>query len=144
MVLYSYGEPKQLKAVNQTGKNEVYSITRNFSSLAVCLCNCQIKICQYFFLAYISMVIPCWTVKFKSANIFAMGPTAKFNSCQYSNVVEVTTLKNPCPLYCVAHPQCWYPLPVEYHTRRWPGVRWCTCYFCKQVWVLRVWSKLGW
>ena len=57
-----------------------------FGGLAVCLCNHQIKICQYFLLAYICMAIPYWTTKFKSANIFAMailGPTGKLNSCQY-------------------------------------------------------------
>ena len=57
---------------------------------SVCLCNRQIKICQYFLLAYtlscIHMAIPYWTAKFKSANTFAMailGPTTKFNSRQY-------------------------------------------------------------
>ena len=43
-----------------------------FGDLAVCLCNCQIKIRQYFLLGYIRMVIPYRTAKFKSANIFAM------------------------------------------------------------------------
>ena len=49
-------------------------------------CNRQIKIRQYFILAYIHMAIPYRTTKFKSANIFTMaiwGPTAKFNSRQY-------------------------------------------------------------
>ena len=57
-----------------------------FGSLAVCLCNRQIKICQYSLLLYIRMAIPYQTAKFKSANIFAMvilNPTAKFNSRQY-------------------------------------------------------------
>ena len=40
-----------------------------FGSLAICLCNCQIKICQFFMLTYIRMAIPY--------------QTAKFNSCQY-------------------------------------------------------------
>ena len=53
-----------------------------FGGLAFCLCNCKIKIHQYFILAYIiRMAIPYQTAKFKSTNIFAMviwGPTAKF------------------------------------------------------------------
>ena len=63
-----------------------YSIAGKFGGLAVCLCNHQIKICQYFLLAYIHMAIPYRTAKFKSANNFTMailGPTAKFNSRQY-------------------------------------------------------------
>ena len=50
-----------------------------FSGLVVCLCNCQIKICQYFLLTYIHMAIPYQTAKFRSANILVMeilGPTA--------------------------------------------------------------------
>ena len=57
-----------------------------FGSLAVCLSNRQIKIHQNFLLAYICMVIPYWTTKFKSVNTFAMAIwdlTAKFNSRQY-------------------------------------------------------------
>ena len=52
----------------------------------VYLCNRQIKMRQYFILAYIHVAIPYRTAKFKSANIFAIaiwGPTAKFNSRQY-------------------------------------------------------------
>ena len=63
-----------------------YRIARKFGGLTVCLCNRQIKIRQYFLLAYIHMAIPYRTAKFKSANIFAMvilGSTAKFNSRQY-------------------------------------------------------------
>ena len=46
-----------------------------FGSLAVYLCNCHIKIHQYFIhvLAYIHMAISYRTAK---------GPTAKYNSCQ--------------------------------------------------------------
>ena len=50
-------------------------------------CDRQIKICQYFLLAYIHMMTPYRTAKFKSADIFTIviqGPTAKFNSRQYS------------------------------------------------------------
>ena len=57
-----------------------------FGGLAVYLCNRQIKMRQYFILAYIHVAIPYRTAKFKSANIFAIaiwGPTAKFNSRQY-------------------------------------------------------------
>ena len=57
-----------------------------FGGSAVYLCNHQIKIHQYFLLAYIHMAIPYQTAKFKSTNIFAMailGPTTKFNSRQY-------------------------------------------------------------
>ena len=57
-----------------------------FGGLAVYLCNCQIKIRQYFILAYIHMAIPYRTAKFKPTNMFAMAiwdPTAKFNSRQY-------------------------------------------------------------
>ena len=56
-----------------TAKKRAYCIARKFGSLAVCLCNRQIKICQYFILAYICMAIPYRTAKFKSANIFGMG-----------------------------------------------------------------------
>ena len=56
-------------------------------SFAVCRHDCQIKIRQYFLLAYIRMVIPYRTAKFKSVNIILAkviwDPTAKFNSCQY-------------------------------------------------------------
>ena len=48
--------------------------------------NCQIKIRQIFLLAYIRMVIPYRTAKFKSANVLAiaiLATTAKLNSCQY-------------------------------------------------------------
>ena len=46
--------------------------------LAVYLCNLQIKICQYFILAYIHMAIPYRTTKF---NIFAMAIwRSRFNS----------------------------------------------------------------
>ena len=55
--------------------------------LVVYLCNCQIKMHQYFLLAYIiHMLIPYRTTKFKYTNSFTMvilGPTAKFNSRQY-------------------------------------------------------------
>ena len=57
-----------------------------FGGLAVYLCNRQIKMRQYFILAYIHVAIPYRTAKFKSANIFAIaiwGPTAKFNPRQY-------------------------------------------------------------
>ena len=69
-----------------------------FGSLAVCLCNRQIKICQYFLLAYIHIVIPYRTT---TANIFAMailGPTAKFNSCQNFRLYSITLLV-PGPLF---------------------------------------------
>ena len=40
-----------------------------YGGLVVYLCNCQIKICQYFLLAYIiRMVIPYRTTKFKDTN----------------------------------------------------------------------------
>ena len=56
-----------------------------FGSLGVYLCNRQIKISQYFILAYIIRnAIPYKTTKFKSTSIIAMaicGPTTKFNSC---------------------------------------------------------------
>ena len=57
-----------------------------FGVLAIYSSNCQIKICQNFLFAYIHMVIPYRTTKFKSANMFAMAiwdPTTKFNSRQY-------------------------------------------------------------
>ena len=43
-----------------------------FGGLAVSACDRQIKIRQYFILAYIRMAIPYRTAKFKSANIFTM------------------------------------------------------------------------
>ena len=53
--------------------------------------NRQIKLRQYFVLAYIiRMAIPYQTTKFKFADIFAMviwGPTVKFNSHQYSGYI---------------------------------------------------------
>ena len=53
--------------------------------------NCQIKLRQYFILAYIiRMAIPYRIAKFKFANTFAMaiwGPTVKFNSHQYSGYI---------------------------------------------------------
>ena len=76
----------------------------------------------------ICMVIPYWTAKLKSTNIFTMviwGPTAKFNSCQYfrlygmlifvySGTSELRTPRDRdklsvigrCPLYRV-HPVMW-------------------------------------
>ena len=57
-----------------------------FGSLAVFLCNYQIKIYQNFLLTYIHTAILYRTAKLKSANIFAMAiwdPTAKFFSHQY-------------------------------------------------------------
>ena len=59
----------------------MYRTARKFGGLAVYLCNFQIKICQYFILTYIRMVIPYQTDKLKSANIFAMAiwrSTTKF------------------------------------------------------------------
>ena len=53
-----------------------------FGDLAVYLCNHQIKICSFLFV-YIRMATPYWTAKFKSANMAILGPTTKFNSCQY-------------------------------------------------------------
>ena len=44
-----------------------------FGSLVVCLYNRQIKIRQYFLLAYIRMAIPYRTAKFKSAKYFCNG-----------------------------------------------------------------------
>ena len=63
-----------------------YRIAGKFGGLAVYLYNHQIKIRQYFLLACMHMAIPYRIAKFKSANICVMailGPTAKFNSCQY-------------------------------------------------------------
>ena len=67
-----------------------------FGGLAVYLCNCQIKICQYFIQchAYIRMVIPYRTAKFKFTNIFAVAiwrSTVKFNSRQYFCLYSITT-----------------------------------------------------
>ena len=59
-------------------------------------CNSQFKICQNILLAYIHMVIPYRTAKFKSANILAMvilGPTAKLIPANISS-------------YMVAHTRC--------------------------------------
>ena len=63
-----------------------------FGSLA---CDRQIKFHQYFILAYMRMVIPYWTAKFKSANIFTMviwDPTAKFNSRQYFQLYSTSPI----------------------------------------------------
>ena len=79
-----------------------------FGGLAVYLYNRQIRIRQYFILAYIRMVIPYRTAKFKSASIFAMviwrsTANLKFNSRQYFHLHGMLSLlgvgvkASPCP-----------------------------------------------
>ena len=63
-----------------------------FGGLAVCLATAKLKSTDISYLHIIHMAIPYRTAKFKSANIFAMGiwgPTAKFNSCQYSRLYGI-------------------------------------------------------
>ena len=67
-----------------------------FGSLVVYLCNCHIKIHQYFILAYIRMAIPYRTAK---------GPTTKYNSHQYfqlhSILLQTHLLQSVDPLVLV-------------------------------------------
>ena len=67
-------------------KEWAYCIARKIWQFGGPPCNHQIEICQYFILAYIYMVIPYQTAKFKSTNIITIvmwDPTVKFNSRQY-------------------------------------------------------------
>ena len=72
-----------------------------FGCLAVCIYNCQTKICQYFLLTYIRTAILYRTTKFKSVSIFAvaiLSPTAKFNSHQYFWLYGITCLLIWCSI----------------------------------------------
>ena len=69
-----------------------------FGGLVVCY-NRQIKIRQNFLLAYIRMVIPYRTAKFKSTNILTiaiLGSTAKFNSRHYLWLYNILWLLSTC------------------------------------------------
>ena len=58
-----------------------------FGGLVVCLSNCQIKICQYFLLAFICIAIPYQTA---SANIFAMVILGLTAFCQYFQLYGIS------------------------------------------------------
>ena len=110
-----------------------------FSGLAVYLCKCQIKMRQYFILAYIHVVIPYRTAKFKSANIFAIaiwGPTTKFNSCQYFRLYGIWANLYMCSImqiYCQT--ECPYMVkPCNiYHMVKMCGCKIMVKFICKSI-----------
>ena len=77
-----YQPRKQMKNLQSTVQPEIL-VGIKFGGMVVYLCNCQIKIRQYFILyILIHMPIPYLTTKFKSANVHVFfatviwGPTA--------------------------------------------------------------------